>query len=248
MTPDPYATADDAASRAHRRPVDRRHLAAAPAAIPSRAPIDGNRVVLEPPESRHDHLEPLWTATHADDDGRRTWEYMSYGPFPTLDEFDDWYAARASSTDPLWWAVTDATLGSAVGMAALLRIEPDNGVIELGHIWFVPSVRATPPTTEALYLLMRRAIELGYRRLEWKCDARNMMSRRAALRLGFRYEGVFLDHMVVKDHNRDTAWYSLTREEWPPVQQALEAWLSPENFDIAGRQRSRLRDLTRALW
>jgi RimJ/RimL family protein N-acetyltransferase len=128
-------------------------------------------------------------------------------------------------------------------MASLLRMAPEHGVIEIGHIWFAPALQRTRAATEAIYLLSRYAFELGNRRYEWKCNALNQASRRAAERFGFTFEGVFRQHMVIKGLNRDTAWYSMTDAEWPSRRAAFEAWLSPDNFDASGRQRRSLADL-----
>jgi RimJ/RimL family protein N-acetyltransferase len=138
----------------------------------------------------------------------------------------------------------DAATGWASGVVSYLRIEPDHGSIEIGHIWFAPALQRTPQATEAIHLLARHAFDdLGYRRLEWKCDAANARSRAAAERFGFTYEGTFRQHMIVKDRNRDTAWFSLLDREWPAARAAFEAWLAPQNFDAEGRQRRRLAEL-----
>jgi RimJ/RimL family protein N-acetyltransferase len=136
----------------------------------------------------------------------------------------------------------------ALGMASFLRIDPDNGVIEIGHIWFAPELQRTHKSTEAIYLMTATAFnELGYRRLEWKCDSLNVPSRKAADRFGFTFEGIFRQHMIVKGRNRDTAWFSMTDGEWPLRRAAFEAWLSPENFDEKGRQRRSLAALRASL-
>jgi RimJ/RimL family protein N-acetyltransferase len=133
-------------------------------------------------------------------------------------------------------------------MASLMRIKPEHGVIEVGHIWFAPVLQRTRQATEAIYLLARHSFDdLGYRRFEWKCDALNQPSRRAAERFGFVFEGVFRQHMVIKDRNRDTAWFSIVDAEWPTVRAAFEAWLAPENFDPQGRQRRSLAELRTSL-
>jgi RimJ/RimL family protein N-acetyltransferase len=131
-----------------------------------------------------------------------------------------------------------------VGVASYLRIEPAMGSIEVGHLAYSPALQRHPAATEAMYLMMRHVFdELGYRRYEWKCDDRNQASRRAALRLGFRFEGIFRQHMVIKGRNRDTAWYAILDSEWPALRAAFERWLDPANFDAAGRQRARLEAL-----
>lgn len=190
-------------------------------------------------------VEPLNVGTHGSDlfqcigseasnDGR--WTYLPYGPFENKSEFFVWLESAASTGDPFFHTVTDPQ-GRAVGLAAYMRIDRANGVIEAGHLNFSPLLQRTPAATEAIYLLLRRAFdELAYRRFEWKCDSLNEPSRRAALRLGFSYEGLFRQAVVYKHRNRDTAWYSITDAEWPARRAALESWLNPANFDAAGRQ------------
>jgi RimJ/RimL family protein N-acetyltransferase len=166
---------------------------------------------------------------------------MAYGPFESQAVFTEWIEGRAASKDPVFYAVIDLAAGSACGMASFMRIEPEHRVIEIGHIWFAPMLQRTRQATEAIYLLARHAFDdLGYRRLEWKCNALNTASRRAAERFGFTFEGIFRQHMIVKGANRDTAWFSIIDGEWPLRRAAFEAWLSPSNFDPSGRQRRSL--------
>lgn len=147
----------------------------------------------------------------------------------------------SAQDDPLFYAILDKKTEKAVGLASYLRIQPKVGVLEVGHIHYSPLLQKTPLATEAMFLLMRRAFdELGYRRYEWKCDALNAGSRKAALRLGFTFEGIFRQASVYKGRSRDTAWYSVIDREWPALKEAHEAWLSPENFDAQGRQLARL--------
>lgn len=170
--------------------------------------------------------------------------YLPDGPFEDEADFRDWLITRAASLDPLFYAIVDRASGRALGMASYLRITPEHGVIEVGYIWYSPELQRTAAATETMYLMARHVFEdLGYRRYEWKCNELNEPSRRAALRLGFTYEGVFRQHMVVKDHNRNTAWYSMLDSEWPAAKAAFEAWLRPENFDAQGRQLHGLADL-----
>jgi len=160
-----------------------------------------------------------------------------------------WLRGCAAAADPVFFALRDKTNGGLGGMASFLEIRPLNGVIEIGHIWFAPPFQRTAQATEALFLMMSHAMDyLQNRRLEWKCNALNAASRRAALRLGLRFEGVFLNHTIPKGHNRDTAWYSLIDTEWPAVRANIERWLDAENFDAHGDQRESLRDLNSALW
>jgi len=192
-------------------------------------------------------LEPVDPGRHADDlflaseGAPELWNYLAYGPFPNQQVFTEWLEERADSNDPLFYAVVDRDSGTARGMASLMRIDQDNGVIEVGHIWFAPVLQRTRQATEAIYLLARDVFDdLGYRRFEWKCDSLNLPSRRAADRFGFVFEGVFRQHMVIKDRNRDTAWFSILDGEWPVVRAAFEAWLAAANFDGEGRQRRSL--------
>ncbi len=201
--------------------------------------LSGDRVRLEP-LSVDAHLEDLHRAAQASDP--ELWTYLPYGPFADRDAFAAHLTAQSGSTDPAFFAVVDAGTGQAQGVVSFLRSEPEHRVIEIGHIWFGASLQRTSRATEAVFLLMREAFDgLGVRRLEWKCNAANERSRRAAERFGFTYEGTFRQHMLVKGRNRDSAWFSLLDHEWPAVRGAFERWLSPDNFDAAGRQRTSLR-------
>jgi RimJ/RimL family protein N-acetyltransferase len=172
------------------------------------------------------------------------WTYMPYGPFASLDEHQAWCRQMAASDDPLFYAIIDSASNRAVGVASYLRIEPMLGAIEVGHIAYSPLLQRTAAATEAMYLMMRRAFaELGYRRYEWKCDALNQPSRRAADRLGFTFEGTFRQAIIYKGRNRDTAWYSVIDSEWPDLKARYEAWLAPSNFDEKGVQRQSLGEL-----
>jgi RimJ/RimL family protein N-acetyltransferase len=167
------------------------------------------------------------------------WAYLGYGPWPSAEAYREWLTPAAASSDPVF--ITVVVDGEPRGVVSYLRIDEGNGVVEIGHIWYAPSVQRTRATTEAAYLLARNVFDdLGYRRLEWKCNAANTRSRAAAERFGFTYEGTFRQHMWVKGRNRDTAWYALLDGEWPRVKAAFEAWLEPANFDGDGRQRSAL--------
>lgn len=211
-----------------------------PARFPVRAPLQGRTVCLEPLDAER-HGRALYEASHADETARAVWTYLASSPFADQDQFQSWLRDCAAAADPVFFAVCDATAGEACGMASFLRIAPKDGALEIGHIWFAPSLQRTTAATEALTLMIRHAFDaLGCRRVEWKCDARNGPSRRAALRLGFRYEGIFYRHMIVKGRNRDTAWFAIIEDEWPEVRAAYDRWLAPANFDAQGRQRSRL--------
>jgi RimJ/RimL family protein N-acetyltransferase len=168
------------------------------------------------------------------------WTYLPYGPYESADALRSRLAEIEGSDDPLFFAVVRD--GAPQGIASYLRITPEHGAIEIGHIWFGTPLQRTTAATEAIFLLARHAFDdLGYRRLEWKCNAGNAKSRRAAERFGFTFEGVFRNHMVVKGRNRDSAWYAITAEDWPPIRQAFEEWLDPENFDATGAQRRQLK-------
>jgi RimJ/RimL family protein N-acetyltransferase len=213
-----------------------------PAGSPSRIALNGDLVRLEtldPPR----HAESLYTSSHGEG-SEVLWQHLPYGPFAIQEAFNSWLADRAASADPLFFAVVDSDTMRALGMASFMRMDPPNGVIEIGHIWFAPELQRTRQATEAIYLLAKTAFDdLGYRRLEWKCDSLNMPSRRAADRFGFTFEGIFRQHMIVKGRNRDTAWFSITDGEWPTRKAAFEAWLAPDNFDGAGKQRRALSEL-----
>ena len=171
------------------------------------------------------------------------WDFLPYGPFPDQVEFDAWLADREADTDPTFFAYLD-TAGTPIGMGSFLRIAPGAGSIEVGHLNFSPSMQRSPAATEAMYLMMRWAFEAGYRRYEWKCNALNLGSRRAAQRLGLSYEGVFRQAAVIKGRNRDTAWFAAIDKEWPDLRRAFETWLAPGNFGADGSQKRRLSDLT----
>ena len=209
---------------------------------PPRNAMQGHFCRIEPLDADR-HAVELFTANSADADARM-WTYLGYGPFASLADYRAWAETSAKSSDPLFHAIVDLVAGKAAGVASYLRIDAAAGVIEVGHIALSPAVQRTAAATEAMWLMMRRVFEeLGYRRYEWKCDALNAPSRRAAERLGFTYEGTFRQATIYKGRNRDTAWYSVIDAEWPSRVAAFEAWLDPANFDHAGRQRRRLNDL-----
>lgn len=208
-----------------------------PARAPEHRTLQGGRVRLEPLDPDR-HTADLFAAAQGAGADPDLWRYMSQGPFPGERELRAWLAEHAACTDPLFLAVVDLASGRAGGVVSYLRIEPAHGCIEIGHIWFGAELQRTPQATEAIHLLARHAFDdLGNRRLEWKCNAANARSRRAAERLGFTFEGVFRQHLIIKGRNRDTAWFSLLDSEWPTARAAFEAWLAPENFDADGRQR-----------
>jgi RimJ/RimL family protein N-acetyltransferase len=212
----------------------------------SAARADGGPVLSAGTPRPDLHAEALFAANRAADD-ERDWTYLSYGPFRTLANYRSWMSAYCLGDDPLFFAIVDRADGQPAGVASYLRVAPDSGSIEVGHIHYSPRLRRRPAATEAMYLLMERAFELGYRRYEWKCDALNAASRAAAQRLGLSFEGVFRQATVYKGRNRDTAWYAAIDAEWPKLRAAFVAWLDPGNFDAAGQQRTRLADLTRPI-
>ncbi len=217
-----------------------------PVQPPSRVVLAGRGVRLEPLDPGR-HGDALFAAQGSDADPR-LWTYMSSGPYEDETAFRRHLKTAAGSDDPLFFAIIDDASGLAGGVASFLRIDPANGVIEIGHIWFGAALQRTPAATEAIFLLARHAFDdLGYRRLEWKCNGLNIRSRRAADRFGFRFEGTFRQHMVVKGRNRDTAWYAIIDREWPAIRAAFEAWLDPANFTPEGIQRRALGELREAL-
>jgi RimJ/RimL family protein N-acetyltransferase len=208
---------------------------------PVGAVMQGRLVRLEPLAAAH--AEALYAANGLDLEGRN-WTYMGYGPFDSLHAYRDWVGGVARDNDPMFYTIIRQD-GAAAGVASYLRIAPGSGSIEVGNINFSPLLQRSPGATEAMYLMMKWAFEAGYRRYEWKCDALNAPSRRAALRLGLSYEGVFRQATSYKGRNRDTAWYAAIDTEWPALTSAFEAWLDPANFDPQGQQRQSLSALTR---
>ncbi|HET7055221.1 MAG TPA: GNAT family protein [Thermomicrobiales bacterium] len=214
---------------------------------PERITIKGQRVTVEPLDAEK-HAAELFPLLHGDPEKERVWDHLPYGPFPSLDAYRDWVAEVTSRDDPLFYAIRNTRTGRVEGVASLMEIRPAAGVIEIGHINLSPALQNTIEATEGLYLLMAYAMdELGYRRHEWKCNALNANSRRAAGRLGFSFEGIFYQHSVPKGHNRDTAWFSILDYEWPAIRQNFETWLAPDNFDENGRQRQSLGEMNRSI-
>lgn len=208
-------------------------------ALPSSKPILGRTCLIEKLDFNV-HGDDLHGAFGHDADDSN-WTYLTVGPFAERPGFDGWLASAAAAGDPFFYAIVDRSTGNAVGVASLMRIDPANGVIEVGCIHFSPLLQRTVIATESMYLLMRHVFdELGYRRYEWKCDALNAPSRRAAERFGFTYEGLFRQAMIYKGRTRDTAWYSIIDTEWAVVRTAFETWLDPGNFDASGSQRRSL--------
>ncbi len=212
---------------------------------PRPAPMQGRLCRIEPLDPAR-HGAALHRAFNAPG-SEGLWTYMAAGPFEQERDYLAWLEEVCADPGMVFHAIIDAATGRALGQAAYLRINPDHGVIEVGHIALSPPLQRTAMATEAMYLMLARVFDdLGYRRLEWKCDALNARSCRAAERLGFRHEGVFRQALIYKGRNRDTAWFSVLDREWPALKRAYQAWLSPENFDAEGQHRARLGDLIAA--
>ena len=203
--------------------------------------VEGRYVRLERMNAE-DHAALLYRAFAEHD---HVWDYMAYGPFSSASQYHRWVRDHAALDDTYFYAIKNLESGNWEGVASYLRMAPEAGSIEVGHINYSPALQRTRAATEAMYLMMAWAFDAGYRRYEWKCNALNMASRRAAQRLGFSYEGVFRQATVSKGRNRDTAWFAAIDAEWPSLKEAFAAWLSPSNFDNAGQQRESLGDMTR---
>ena len=216
-----------------------------PPPLPPRDVIEGQYCRVEPLDPVR-HGADLFEAFAADADGRN-WTYRIEEPFENQAAVEHWLAKIAAQKDPLFFAYIDQSNGKAVGNGAFMRIDAKVGSIEVGSIMFSPLMQRSRIATEAMYLKMKRIFELGYRRYEWKCDALNAPSRRAAQRLGFSFEGVFRQATTYKGRNRDTAWYACIDSEWPKLSDAFEAWLDPANFDADGQQKQSLSELTRLI-
>lgn len=208
-----------------------------PVALPSPKILEGRCVTLVP-LSAESHTTDLWRGVQGFDG---VWDYLSEGPFISEAEMRRSVEQKETGTAAVFFAIVPKPNGKAEGYASLMRMDPANGVIEVGNILMTPSLQRTTAATESMYLMARHVFDdLGYRRYEWKCNAKNEPSRRAALRYGFTFEGIFRQHMVIKGQNRDTAWFAMLDSEWPARKAALEAWLDPANFDDRGRQRRSL--------
>jgi len=214
-----------------------------PAQRPARTELRGTHILLRPLDADRD-TDALYARSHPPEADPGLWTYLPTGPYRDPAELRDALRIAQASDDPLFFTLVLLPAERPAGVASYLRITPEHGVIEIGHIWFGASLRRTTAATEAIYLLAAHAFDgLGYRRLEWKCDSLNQASRRAAQRFGFHFEGVFRRHMVVKGRNRDTAWFAITDDEWPAVRAGFRAWLSPDNLDAATGQRRTLGEL-----
>lgn len=210
-----------------------------PPPLPGPMVLDGRYLTIAP-------LTPadapaLHAANRVDD---TIWDYLPYGPFPDLAAYAEWVASMADRPDPRFYSLTDRSAGVPAGVAALMRSFPEHGTVEVGHICLSPALQRTRAASEMVFLFADWVFSAGYRRFEWKCDALNLPSRRAAERFGFAFEGVFRQHLIVKGRNRDTAWFAMTDREWPCLKAAWRAWLDAANFDQNGRQLRRLGALT----
>lgn len=195
-----------------------------PVAPPTRHALSGRFVTLLPLDPARD-AAGLYAISHGTELRERLWTYLPYGPFADQTALRDWLDVQAQSLDPLFFTVMDNARQQPLGMVSFLSIVPAMRRLELGHLWYGPDAQRTRANTESIYLMLRESFALGYRRVEWKCNALNDRSRAAALRLGFRYEGLFRQHMIVKGQNRDTAWFAMLDHEWPAVQTNMERWL-----------------------
>ena len=209
-----------------------------PPPLPSTQPMEGRFCRLEKLDPER-HVASLHAANLLDADGRM-WTYLGYGPFEAEEGYRAWAEEMSRKSDPLSFAIIDRSSGRAIGVASYLRIDPSAGTIEVGHLAYSPLLQGTTAATEAMFLMMARAFDLGYRRYEWKCNALNAPSRAAALRLGFTFEGIFRQAIIMKGRNRDTAWFSIIDKEWPSRREAFQRWLDPANFDSRGVQLTKL--------
>lgn len=214
-----------------------------PALVPSRNPLVGNLVTLEPQNAELHGVE-LYDAGHSNEDALRIWDYLTYGPWANAESYKNTLRAQSSSFDPIFFTIRSKTTVKACGQASFLDINAENGVIEIGHIWFGTELQNTPGGTEALFLMLQYAMDdLGYRRMQWRCNALNKRSRKAAHRLGFRFEGIFYNHLIFKGKNRDTAWYSILDDEWPEVKEIIGTWLNSSNFDSSNTAKTSLTEM-----
>lgn len=204
--------------------------------------LHGEYCILEPMDIDK-HATKLLQNLSVDNNGE-SWTYLPYGPFNSVNEFNHWLKETMLDKDTLLFTALDAKIREPIGIAGYLRINPEHGSIEVGHLHFSKFMKKTPAATEAMYLMMSYIFdELKYRRYEWKCNALNQASRNAALRLGFKFEGIFRQCNVFKSRNRDTAWFSIIDSEWPEIKNKFEKWLSLDNFDSDGNQIARLQDV-----
>lgn len=202
-----------------------------PGLLPPRIPLVGSDVTLEPMNADK-HAAELFKASHGTNEALKIWDYLTYGPWADVESYAQVIKTQSASHDPIFYAIISNETGKACGQASFLDNHALNGVTEIGHIWFAPSLQRTRGATEALFLMLSHAMsDLGNRRMQWRCNAKNEKSRAAAHRLGFRFEGIFYNHLIFKGMNRDTAWYSILDDEWPEVRDHIQLWLNDANFD-----------------
>lgn len=208
--------------------------------IPARHPLTGRFVILEPLDPAR-HSDALYEASHSSEEALKIWDYLPYGPWDSKAAFHDVMRNNCAQFDFVYYAIRDLSADRILGHCSYMDMHPQNGVIEIGYIWFAPALQRTRAATEAMYLLLAHAFDdLQYRRMQWRCNALNQKSRQAARRLGFGFEGIFHNHMIFKGKNRDTAWYSILDTEWPETRERLQNWLDDSNFDAAGQAKSSL--------
>jgi RimJ/RimL family protein N-acetyltransferase len=235
------ANSDDQFERPFPRPLCGGKVTRLPSAlVPARSALAGRSVTLEPLDAAR-HAADLFEASHGSEAALRIWDYLPVGPWASEAEYTLALRQQTAKHDQIYFAVRRTAGEKACGQTSFLDIHPEHGVIEIGSIWFGLTLRRTRSATEALYLMLRYAMDdLKYRRMQWRCNALNAASRAAARRLGFRFEGIFHNHMIFKGKNRDTAWYSILDDEWPEVRDIVERWLAPANFDHNGAARTSL--------
>ena len=207
---------------------------------PDLRPLPGRWIRLEPVSAAR-HARDLYDSFTGNDPEGHVWTYMNYGPWDSFEVFEEWLKIQETARDTWFYAFIRRDTATACGMGSFLRCDAANGVIEIGHIWMSPGLQRTREATEAIFLMIRHGFDdLGVRRLEWKCNALNAPSCRAAERFGFTFEGIFRQHLINKGRNRDTAWYAMLDKDWRGVRDGFENWLKPENFDATGRQKAKL--------
>ena len=223
-----------------KRPVGKIVDPLPPGSKPDLRPLHGLWMMMEP-VSAAKHARGLYASFEGKDPHCHVWTYMGYGPWESFEQFEAWVKEREASRDPWFYALVRREGHMPCGMGSFMRCDAANGVIEIGHIWMSPGLQQTREATEAIFLMIRHCFDdLGVRRLEWKCDALNAPSRQAAERFGFTFEGIFRQHFIVKGRNRDTAWFAMLDKDWHRVRAGFEAWLRPENFNAAGKQKLKL--------
>ena len=231
----------DSLEKPYPRPLSEARVERLPSAlVPSRAPLRGKYVELVAQDAAL-HADDLYDAGHGSDEALRIWDYLPEGPWANQSDYRAKIRQQSATLDRIYYAIRPLDSGRFCGQSSFMDIDAASGVIEIGYIWFGLELQRTPAATEALYLMIRYAMDdLGYRRMQWRCNSLNEKSRQAARRLGFRFEGVFYNHMVFKNKNRDTAWYSILDNEWLEVREIIETWLDESNFNDEGRAKTSL--------